>query len=365
MENIGIKRYYIDDLEMTAEIYIELNNKNSKDSYFTRWVCSENEIKDMCKEEMFRFYNEEPRLHLAHKILKEMVTYWALNNMNSSLVSNTKTIVYKWINEDEYVEVKEDLTHFTWGDINSVTVTKATYSIKDIIVEQSPISSESTYCITGDTHGDLDFRIFYEARKAGYTNIFICGDWGYIWDGSFKEDKRLDYLSTIGLNIYFVCGNHENFDLLYKYPIVEFKGGKAHKIRDNIYHLMRGEIFTFENKKVLAFGGANSTDKYLRKEGSSWWQQEVPNELEKENARTNLAKHSNKVDYIITHTGHTRILNDMSGSYRIDDVSEFLSEIFHTVDFKWWYHGHMHQNHIYREGKTTCINKLILNLDMK
>ncbi len=220
------------------------------------------------------------------------------------------------------------------------------------------------YCVTGDTHGVLDFRVFYEARRKGYSDIFICGDWGYIWDGSLKENKRIDYLSKIGINIYWADGNHENFDLLDKYPVVDLNGGKAHKIRDNIYHLMRGEIFTFADKKILTFGGANSTDKEWRKEGKSWWSQEVPNEEEKNNARENLKKNNYKVDYIITHTSHTRALEDMGADYRVDDVSDFLSEIYNTTKFNHWYFGHMHTNHTYKEGKSTCINEEILHLDI-
>lgn len=364
MDNVGMRRYYIDDLEMEAHVYINLENYVLNGRYFTKLLCSEKEVENMRKDELFRFFADNPRVNLAHKVLKDMTSYWALSVINNSLVKDTKVKIYRWINDEEFEEVDEDAKDFKWGDIVSISINKAVYSIKDILVEESPLGAENTYCITGDTHGDLDFRIFYEARKAGYSNIFVCGDFGYIWDGSLKENKRLDYLSSIGLNIYWVDGNHENFDLLNNYPIVDFNGGKSHKIRDNIYHLIRGEIYTFGDKKILAFGGANSTDKYLRKEGTSWWPQEVPSEDEKEHARNKLREHDYIVDYIITHTGHTEVLRDMRGNIRIDDVSDFLSEIYHTSKFKHWYFGHMHENYHYKEGNTTCINKSILKIDI-
>lgn len=28
--------------------------------------------------------------------------------------------------------------------------------------------------ITGDTHGDLTFKRFFQARKLGYTHIIVC-----------------------------------------------------------------------------------------------------------------------------------------------------------------------------------------------
>ena len=52
-------------------------------------------------------------------------------------------------------------------------------------------------------------------------------------------------------------GNHENFTRLYNYPIEEWHGGKVHKIRDSVLHLMRGEIFDIDNKKAFIFGELN------------------------------------------------------------------------------------------------------------
>lgn len=364
MEHSNIKRYYIGDLKIESQVIIELISKTSKDEYVAKLFCDEKEIKDICKKEKFRFFNKNPKLHMVHKRLKEIINYWTLETINNSPTNGVDVVIYKRINNEEYEVINKNFDSLEYIDIKDISINKLAYSIKNVLIEESSLSSGPSYCITGDTHGDLDFKVFYRAKKSRYTDIFVCGDFGYIWNGSLKEQKRLDYLSNIGLNIYFVCGNHENFDLLEKYPIVNINGGKAHKIRENIYHLMRGEIFIFGDKKILAFGGANSTDKDLRKEGKTWWLQEVPTDTEKDNARNNLIKHNNKVDYIITHTGHTSALKDMNGDYRIDEVSDFLSEIYDTTEFNHWYFGHMHKNHTYIEGKSTCINELILKLNL-
>ena len=58
----------------------------------------------------------------------------------------------------------------------------------------------------------------------------------------------------------FVDGNHENFERLYRYPVEEWHGGKIHKIRDSVIHLMRGETYDIDNKKFFVFGGAKSHD---------------------------------------------------------------------------------------------------------
>ena len=57
--------------------------------------------------------------------------------------------------------------------------------------------------ITGDVHGDLDF--FKDARLKKLTEddtLIICGDFGFLWDGSEKEKKALKgdkLIDTIGI----------------------------------------------------------------------------------------------------------------------------------------------------------------------
>ena len=37
-------------------------------------------------------------------------------------------------------------------------------------------------------------------------------------------------------------------------------GGKVHKIRPSVIHLMRGQVFELEGKKIFTFGGASCHD---------------------------------------------------------------------------------------------------------
>jgi len=116
-------------------------------------------------------------------------------------------------------------------------------------------------------------------------------------------------------------GNHENFSHLFggEFPLVEIYGGRAYKIRENIYYLKRGEIFTIEGQTFFAFGGANSHDKELakvsslawgrhyditpgRKEGTDWWSEEIPFQDDIDNAHRNLDRVGWRVDHVISHT---------------------------------------------------------------
>ena len=120
---------------------------------------------------------------------------------------------------------------------------------------------------TGDCHSDFSrfdidkFTIQNEMTKNDY--VIICGDFGGVWNylvESTYEKYWLDWLNERNFTTLFVDGNHENFTRLYNYPIEEWHGGKVHKIRDSVLHLMRGEIFDIDNKKFFTFGGAKSHD---------------------------------------------------------------------------------------------------------
>ena len=123
---------------------------------------------------------------------------------------------------------------------------------------------------TGDIHGDpvrLSAENFCEQKGfSGNKNentVIILGDFGLIWkrDEESKEEKYwLDWLERKPFTTVFVDGNHECFPRIYSYPVAEWNGGKVHVIRPHVLHLMRGEVFTIEENKFFAFGGASSHD---------------------------------------------------------------------------------------------------------
>jgi predicted phosphodiesterase len=86
--------------------------------------------------------------------------------------------------------------------------------------------------------------------------LIVCGDFGYIFLNDDREKAFLDYLETKPYTICFVDGNHENFPVIYSYPKELWHGGYIHRIRKNILHLMRGQVFEIEGKKIFTFGGA-------------------------------------------------------------------------------------------------------------
>ncbi|MCD8006146.1 MAG: metallophosphoesterase [Oscillospiraceae bacterium] len=153
-------------------------------------------------------------------------------------------------------------------------------------------------------------------------------------------------METLPYTILFLDGNHENFPAIYSYPVEDWQGGKVHRIRKNVLHLMRGEIFEIEGKTFFAMGGAYSIDKYMRTEGISWWKEETPTDPEFKNASKHLEEHNFKVDYILTHTLPYEILRrwGINPDAHDRELLGYLDWVMYETDFKHWYCGHWHDD---------------------
>ena len=197
--------------------------------------------------------------------------------------------------------------------------------------------------VTGDLHGDIErFRDSeYKKLKPGDT-LIVCGDFGFIWDGSKKEEQILDRLSEKKYNIAFIDGCHENFDLLEQYRVVNWNGGAARMIRNNIIHLLRGQIFTIEKKTIFTFGGGHSQDFEYRIDTGKWWHHEQPTHNEILRAIKNLEKYNNTVDYIVTHEPPAS-LKDCLG-VDVLEIHTFFEDVIKACNYRKWFFGKCHMD---------------------
>ena len=76
-------------------------------------------------------------------------------------------------------------------------------------------------------------------------------------------------------------------------------------------HLMRGEVFDIAGNTVLAMGGAASHDEQWRREGKTWWPEEMPSESEMEYCRASLDRVGWKVDYVVTHEAPVDLADEL------------------------------------------------------
>lgn len=207
--------------------------------------------------------------------------------------------------------------------------------------------------IIGDVHGD---QVLWDAcispmLKAG-DRAFVLGDFGVgFWNGRYwSEETFYDYLEQQPYTVCVIDGNHEDFNKLNSYPVEQWNGGQVHRIRKNVIHLMRGEIFELEGKTIFTFGGGYSYDCARRTEGYDWWPQEMPSQEEYQYAYQNLEKHDWKVDYILTHTCPSETIayistmhlgvKDFAGGER--ELNLFFDYIRAETSYQKWYFGHFH-----------------------
>lgn len=163
--------------------------------------------------------------------------------------------------------------------------------------------------VTGDVHGRAEYgasRFAFRSWPLGRTltrddAVIVAGDFGFVWDGSNAERYWLDWFESKPWTTCFVDGNHENHHALAGLPVREWNGGLVHEARPHVLHLMRGEVFDIDGLTVLAMGGATSNDRQYRREGRSWWPEEMPSEEETEHCRSSLDRVGWKVDCVVTH----------------------------------------------------------------
>ncbi|MEE5991439.1 MAG: metallophosphatase [Lachnospiraceae bacterium] len=222
--------------------------------------------------------------------------------------------------------------------------------------------------VTGDTHIPVDIHKLNTQRFEGQKSmtkddyLIICGDFGLLFNyretgnsaPSCPEDicwtkEELywyEWLNEKPFTTLWVDGNHENFDRLKKYPTCKWNGGKVHMISDSIIHLMRGQIYEIDGYSILAFGGAPSHDRGIATGTEKidahkwWWKEELPTRKEYDQAKRNLKRRNNTVDFIISHEAPGVALHRLGLPQ--NEVSNKLWEIYDHTAFDKWYCGHHH-----------------------
>lgn len=234
--------------------------------------------------------------------------------------------------------------------------------------------------VTGDIHGDpsrFSTDCFPEQKEMTKDDfVIILGDFGLVWNNEETKGEKywLDWLNNKSFTTVFIDGNHDNHPRLNTaYEEVDFHGGRAHKLRDSVYHLMRGYVFELCEKKIFAFGGASSHDiqdgildpkdyvdkedfrrvynlwnkqnKMFRVRGISWWDEELPSEEEMQRGIHSLEQCGNEVDFVISHCCPQQIAALFSqGLYKPDILTNYFDSIMDNNKFTRWFFGHYHDN---------------------
>ena len=182
--------------------------------------------------------------------------------------------------------------------------------------------------LTGDTHGDIDRFRHGKLRWLGKRDtVVVLGDFGFVWDGSKEEQKKLDWLRKRPYTLLFLDGSHENYDLLKEYPAEEKFGGRVQALGGNVYHVCRGSVLELEGKKYLCFGGAESPDREDREPGVNWWTQDAPSRF---------------LDFTALAVGETNQLH------------AFLDKILLKLTYEKWFFGCYHKD-VQLSTRSRCV----------
>ena len=119
----------------------------------------------------------------------------------------------------------------------------------------------------------------------------------------------------------------------------------AHLIAPNIFHMMRGEIFTIDDRTFFAFGGGHSQDFEFRQGTRNWWQREQPTHSEIRRAIHNLNLHDAKggLHY------HTRAACFSEGLFGCGHAaasgnSHVFEDIIKQCEYRKWFFGKCHMD---------------------
>lgn len=227
---------------------------------------------------------------------------------------------------------------------------------------------------SGDFHGDetrVSYRRYPELRGLKEGDIFFqLGDFGILWDFNYPSKRdayKLKQINDKPWTTIAIVGNHENYDVIEKMPIIEKFGGCMRQcvynniVYKHIFIIDHITILDIEEKHILCIPNAEShdihhllnptdenykTDLYMCKKyhcwyriiGESWWPQE------KMNVQENIGfmeQHENEhFDFILSHDAPGQINKWLS--YKSTEGECYLELLRRTLDFDKWFHGHFH-----------------------
>lgn len=198
--------------------------------------------------------------------------------------------------------------------------------------------------VTGDCHGNFNRVIqFIQKFDLGEgDNIIVCGDMGLYWlksQADAKEHIKTYEAMCHGVNLYWIDGNHENFD------IIKTFGKEPYNCSPHIIYMPRGSVLKTSIGKMLFMGGADSVDKYWREEHISWWKEEriTEDDIKGISGHYNYVfSHCCPYDIFVNNKAHLCTLNNINEKVAIHDSEKVLEQLKNNITYGYWFFGHYH-----------------------
>jgi predicted phosphodiesterase len=214
--------------------------------------------------------------------------------------------------------------------------------------------------VIGDVHSDYDgfdntIRLIEKEHGSLTCDdvIFIAGDAGFVFDYDNKwmkkHKRRKRRINKYPFHIFVVLGNHENYELIYRFPQKVIFGAKTFKEEGvNVHYIQNGEVLTIDFQRFWCYGGGLSIDKTRREmktlyegEPKSWWKEEI----DKENFEKGI-NNFEKIDFVITHDVPRSVYYQLKSILNIhgkqSPLQPYFESFYQNDSFTRWFAGHYH-----------------------
>lgn len=198
--------------------------------------------------------------------------------------------------------------------------------------------------IAGDWHANTKYakKAIHWAAKQGAQAILHCGDFGYDFTPPYIRFLT-KALTSHDMHLWFVDGNHENFDWLYSQ---ELSSDGLRWLSERIAHIPRGFVWEWHGTRFMGFGGAVSVDQKYRVLGSSWWPEEAITYRQLSSAMDNVPERD--IDVLITHDAPTCAYTESSAlpadiERLCDHSRSCIQHLMEWVCPAFLFHGHYHR----------------------
>lgn len=211
-------------------------------------------------------------------------------------------------------------------------------------MKELPINVKTTV-VCGDWHQNIKYIKPLIEHLALYhtSDIIHVGDVGFMGRDLKGYINYLDdLLKQHKLNLYFIEGNHEDFDWL---STLETDSLGLGVVTERIKHIPRLSQYKIGTQTYTFIGGGVSVDQDRRRQGIDWWPAEEISEEQLKQAFT-----LEPTDILISHDGPTSAQIYLPHShyfdpdliYKSDQHRQRLEEIRHHLQPKYIVFGHYH-----------------------
>lgn len=212
--------------------------------------------------------------------------------------------------------------------------------------------------LSGDSHADINHLKAIEAKKAKFDcDIgFVLGDFGF-WPRDKGGLKFLNACSKLDFPIFFLPGNHEDWEMIDKHVADNLPG--FIEVHPNVMLAPSGLVWKWDEITFGAIGGAFSIDRKRRVKFIDWFPQEIISEI-------TVGSFAEKVDILLTHDVpsmvdiSTPFILEYNRPIEIDKGTDLnrerLNEIVLKAEPNKLIHGHWHM--FYKQDVDTSWGKM-------